>query len=142
MQTRLASLAMIGLATAGTLAGCAAATGPADASGTSPVIDAGGTADLADGDYSANGPYFAPSGQESVDVTLTLASGVVTALAVHGNATDPEAKQYEAKFVSGVNALVVGKPIASLDVTNVAGSSLTSSGFDAAIADIIEQAQS
>ena len=139
MHPRLASLAMLGLATAGTLAGCSA-TGHSGTGGT-PVIDAGSAADLADGQYSANGPYFAPSGQESVDVTLTLKDGVVTALSVHGNATDPEAKQYEAKFTSGVDALVVGKPIASLDVTNVAGSSLTSSGFDAAIADIIDQAQ-
>ena len=138
MNVRLASVAMLGLATAGALGGCAAG-GPA--AGRTPVIDAGGAADLADGDYSANGPYFAPSGQESVDVALTLAGGVVTALDVRGNATDPEARQYEAKFVSGVDALVIGKPIASLDVTNVAGSSLTSSGFDAAIADIIDQAQ-
>jgi len=139
MNPRLASLAMLGLAATGTLAGCSA-PGQSGTDGT-PVIDAGSAADLADGDYSANGPYFAPSGQESVDVSLTLKDGVVTALTVHGNATDPEAKQYEAKFASGVDALVIGKPIASLDVTNVAGSSLTSSGFDAAIADIIDQAQ-
>ena len=130
----LASLAVLGAAT--TLAGCTA-TAMADEH----VIDVGGTADLADGEYSATGGYVAPSGPESVDVTLTLADGVVTELSVHGNATDPEAKQYEAKFVSGIDALVVGKPISSLDVTNVAGSSLTSSGFAAAISDIIGQAQ-
>ncbi len=141
MNARFASLAMIGFATAGTLAGCAASTPQPNSDGRPPVIDASSAATFTDGDYSANGPYFAPSGQESVDVTLTLADGAVTAISVHGNATDPEAKQYEAQFVSGVNALVIGKPIDSLDVTNVAGSSLTSSGFDAAVANIIDQAQ-
>jgi len=129
----LASLAVLGAATA--LTGCAAS-----AMADEQVIDVGGAADLADGQYSATGDYVAPSGPESVDVTLTLVDGVVTELSVKGNATDPEAKQYEAKFVSGIDALVVGKSITSLNVTNVAGSSLTSSGFAAAISDIVQQA--
>ncbi len=141
MNARLVSLAMLGIASAGTLAGCAAADAATPNGGD--VIDAtDGAASFADGDYAASGQYFAPSGQETVEVSLTLTGGTVTALTVTGDATDPTAKQYQQRFVSGIDALVVGKPIADLDVTNVAGSSLTSGGFDAAISQIITQAQS
>jgi uncharacterized protein with FMN-binding domain len=89
-----------------------------------------------DGTYSASGSYQAPSGTESVDVTITLKDDVITDVQVVGNATDPEAKQHQGEFIGGIAAEVVGKDIDQISVSRVSGSSLTSGGFNAAIAEI------
>jgi len=93
-----------------------------------------------DGTYTADGSYQAPSGRESITVTLTLASDKVTAVKIGTHATDPNARQYQAMFASGISSVVVGKDIDSLGVTRVAGSSLTSGGFRVALAAIEKQA--
>jgi hypothetical protein len=49
---------------------------------------------------------------------------------------DSTAASYEAAFEGGIQAIVVGKDIDSLNVGPVAGSSLTSVGFNRAIATI------
>ena len=88
----------------------------------------------ADGEYSAQGSYIPPSNQtEEVDVTLTLEDGVVTDLSVSTSGNNPTSKQYQREFTSGVQEQVVGKSLDELDVAKVAGSSLTSSGFNKAL---------
>lgn len=86
-----------------------------------------------DGDYSADGSYQSPGGTESVGVALTLKDGTVTKLTVTSKAKHPNSKNFQAKFISGIDAEVVGKPIDDLQVDKVAGSSLTSGGFNQAI---------
>lgn len=86
-----------------------------------------------DGEYTETGDYTTPGGQEDVTVTITLADDVVTAVEVTGSATSGNSKQYQSAFISGIAAEVVGKDIDDLDVSKVAGSSLTSSGFNAAL---------
>lgn len=88
----------------------------------------------ADGEYSASGSYIPPSNQtEEVDVTLTLENNVVTSLEVTPSGNNPTSKQYQREFTSGIQEQVVGKNIDELDVHKVAGSSLTSSGFNKAL---------
>lgn len=132
---RAAVLPVIGLSVAGGLAACAApgASAPAPATESTSAPQGAGGGEFADGTYTADGDYVAPSGPESVTVTLTVADGVVTAVEVVGHATDPQAKSHQAEFIGGISAEVVGKPLAGLSVDRVAGSSLTGRGFNAAL---------
>ncbi len=131
--TRAATLSLAGLGLITVLAGCA---GDADAveSGSSGSGSSGG--DYADGTYSADGSYQSPGGQESVSVSITLDDDVVTAVTVTPHATSGNSKQYQTQFASGIAAEVVGKDIDELDVSRVAGSSLTSGGFNDALEQI------
>jgi len=124
-----------GLALVGALAGCstpATDTGtPADTgSGTGSETTSG---TYTDGTYTESADYSAPSGTETVDVTLTLADNVITDVQVTGHATDPEAKVHQGEFASGIAGVVVGKNIDDIQVDKVGGSSLTSGGFNAAV---------
>lgn len=95
----------------------------------------------ADGDYSGDGSYINPGGStSSVEVDLTLQGGIVTAVQVEPQASGASL-QYQKKFVSGVADEVVGKSIDELSVSKVAGSSLTSQGFNAAIEQIKAEAR-
>jgi uncharacterized protein with FMN-binding domain len=116
--------------------------GPADAT-TAAADDAttAATSNYADGSYSATGTYQSPAGKETIDVSVTLAGGVITAVEVTPDATNPTSKQYQTAFASGVSDVVVGKEIAGLTVDTVSGSSLTPDGFNAALAEIAADAQ-
>ena len=90
---------LAGLALTGALAGCSAAedAGTDAGAGTSDSGTSGsGTADTSavytDGTYTAEGSYQAPSGTESVDVTITLKGDVISSVEVVGNATDPQGR--------------------------------------------------
>jgi len=124
LQTKsaLAALAMISVAT---VAGCAA-----DAPAGPDTITSG---DYADGTYTESGDYQAPSGSETVEVTLTLADNVITEVEVVGDATDGQAKLHQGEFADGIADVVVGKNIDEISVDKVGGSSLTSGGFNAAV---------
>jgi uncharacterized protein with FMN-binding domain len=124
LQTKsaLAALTMISLAT---VAGCAA-----DAPAGPDTVTSG---DYADGTYTESGDYQAPSGSETVEVTLTLADNVITEVEVVGDATDGQAKLHQGEFADGIADVVVGKNIDEISVDKVGGSSLTSGGFNAAV---------
>ncbi|MBX3311675.1 MAG: hypothetical protein KF916_02080 [Microbacteriaceae bacterium] len=96
--------------------------------------------DLVDGTYTATGSYVSPGGRESVEVTVSLEDGLVVDINVTSLAKNPNSKEYQAKFISGIANQVVGKSILSLNVSKVAGSSLTSGGFNQAITQIINEA--
>ena len=120
------------------LAGCAAdASSPADA-------DEGGSDTSApayeDGTYTAEGTYSTPESVETITVTVTLESDIITAVEVTGNPSKPESKVYQGKFIGGISEEVVGKDIDEISVSRVAGSSLTSGGFNAAIETIKDDA--
>jgi uncharacterized protein with FMN-binding domain len=126
-KTALAALAVLSLST---VAGCAA-TAP-DETGSGPVT----AGDYADGSYTESGDYTAPSGPESVEVTVTLADNIISEVEVVGEATDAQAKLHQGQFIDGIDELVVGKNIDEISVDKVGGSSLTSGGFNDAIAAI------
>lgn len=158
IRLRAATAAFASLATLGVLAGCAADDGAAtdsdaaDDAGTSAESDDtatgsgddSGTDDSAsgyvDGTYEATGTYTSPGGTESIDVSLTLEDGIVTAVEVTSNAENPNSVRYQTAFISGIEAEVVGVAIDDLDVDRVSGSSLTSGGFDDAVAQIQDEA--
>jgi hypothetical protein len=105
----------------------------------SAVGGAGGS--YADGSYTADGSYVAPSGQESITVDLTLEGGTVTDVTVTPHATSGTRQgEFQKQFADNIASEVVGKDIDQLDVSRVAGSSLTSGGFNAALDEIKHEA--
>ena len=86
-----------------------------------------------DGTYTEKGRYASPGGGESIDVTVTIADDTITSASVTPNATSEQAKQYQGTFVSGYKSLVVGKDVDEVSLSRVAGSSLTSTGFNNAL---------
>ncbi|MCQ1999178.1 FMN-binding protein [Arthrobacter zhaoxinii] len=119
------------------------ASSSAEPSAASSPDAAAGSGSYADGEYSGTGSYIPPSGtSEDVDVTLQLENGVVTELDVETSQKNPTSKQYQREFTSGVKEQVVGKSLDELDVDKVAGSSLTSQGFNRALDAIRSEATS
>jgi uncharacterized protein with FMN-binding domain len=109
----------------------AASDSPSESASASADGAPGGT--YADGTYTATGSYVSPGGQESIEVTLTLTSDVVSAVEVVSNADNPNSVRYQGEFVDGIADVVVGVPLDDLEVDKVAGSSLTSGGFNEAV---------
>lgn len=135
-----AAAALAGLAVIGGLAGCSAPAGQATDDGadgtTESAPEAAPGIEYTDGEYTATGDYTSPGGEETVTVTLTLADSVVTDLAVTGSGSTPNAKRFQGEFIDNISDVVVGQRIDELNVSKVAGSSLTSGGFNAAIDEI------
>lgn len=128
----LAAFAALSLAT--TLAGCTAAADNTSTGGNDTSDGATSTSgDYTDGTYTESGSYQAPSGEETVEVTVTLADNKITDVKVVGEATDPQAKRHQGEFSDGIAGEVVGKNIDEIKVDKVGGSSLTSGGFNEAI---------
>jgi uncharacterized protein with FMN-binding domain len=144
-----------GLSLAGTVAGCAPSaaqntpagpgsspetSGAASPSGTSSSLASSGSL-YQDGTYSADGNYVSPNGTETVGVELTLASGKVTAVNITQHPSNPNTRKFQGEFAGGIAAQIVGKNIDELNVSKVAGSSLTSGGFNQAVEEIKAEAQ-
>ena len=140
-------VALVGVAGTLALAGCStAATGATDAASTGASSSgspsgastgaAAGAATYKDGTYTASGSYQTPETVEKIEVTITLADDVVTAVEVKGDPQASETERYQSEFIGGINGEVVGKNIDELSVDRVAGSSLTSGGFNKALDEI------
>lgn len=133
-----------GLSLAGTVAGCAPSPGSAPAA-TAPSTGASapgaGGAEYKDGTYSADGTYVSPNGTETVGVQLTLAAGTVTDVQITQHPSNPNTRKFQGEFAGGIAAQVVGKDIDELNVSKVAGSSLTSGGFNKALEQIKSEAK-
>ncbi|MDX2375842.1 hypothetical protein M4I32_03400 [Microbacterium sp. LRZ72] len=121
--------ALVGVAGTVVLAGCASDGGSAAAAGP-----------YTDGTYSATGSYVTPETVETIEVTLTLEGDAVTAVEVVGDPQTAESEQYQSRFIGGISDEVVGRGLDEIDVDRVAGSSLTSGGFDEALASIRAEA--
>lgn len=142
-----------GLSLVGTVAGCAPSgsgnTPPATSgggAGTSAAAPSGGASSggssaYKDGTYSADGTYVSPNGTETVGVELTLAGGAVTDVNITQHPSNPNTRKFQGEFASGIAAQVVGRNIDDLNVSKVAGSSLTSGGFNKALEQIKSEAQ-
>lgn len=130
------------------LAGCAATetsgSGTSGSSGDGSSTDnsaASGEATYADGSYTAEGSYSPQPGTvETISVTLTLESDVVTAVEVTGDPQAAESQRYQSEFIGGIADVVVGQDIDDLSVSKVGGSSLTSGGFNEALEQIKTEA--
>lgn len=92
-----------------------------------------GSGTYADGTYTAEGSYATPESVETITVTVTLEDDIVTDVEVTGDPQKRESQQYQGQFIGGIADVVVGEDIDDLQVSRVAGSSLTSGGFNKAI---------
>ncbi|HEY5880015.1 MAG TPA: FMN-binding protein, partial [Nakamurella sp.] len=119
----------------------AAATSAATTEAATSEAAAVSTSTYTDGTYTATGTYTSPGGTEEVTVTLTIADDVITAATAEGGATRPPSSQYQGEFVDNFAALIIGKDIDEVSLDKVAGSSLTSGGFNAAVETIKSDAQ-
>ena len=146
LRTKYAVGAFAGLSIITALAGCSSAAGTTDtsdsSSGSSSSDGAAANTDASytDGSYTATGDYQSPNGAETIGVELTLKDDIVTEVTITPNASNPNTVRYQGEFKDGIAAEVVGKDIDTLNVTKVAGSSLTSTGFNAAVETIKKDA--
>lgn len=139
-------IALAALAVVVPLAGCSAPASSGAAGTDAGSTDSGSsntgtdaavtTGDYTDGEYTETGSYQSPNGAETIEVTLSLADNVVTDVTVVGNGDNPNTKRYQGEFIDGIAEVVVGRNIDEIAVDKVAGSSLTSGGFDDALAKI------
>lgn len=95
-----------------------------------------------DGVYTATGSYLSPGGEESVGVEITLKNDVITSATVSPHAASSTSTQYQGEFVANFKPLVIGKDISEVRLSRVAGSSLTSGGFNEALEQIKSEAKS
>ncbi len=129
ITARLVAATAAGFVGAVALAGCSPSpTGGADAGSS--------TAEYVDGTYAAEGSYSTPESVETISVTVSLEGGVITSVEVEGDPQKAESAQYQAQFIGGISDEVVGRSIDEISVSRVAGSSLTSGGFNKAIEQI------
>jgi uncharacterized protein with FMN-binding domain len=147
--TARVATALVGIAGAVVLAGCAPAATTGQNGGTGDTGDgstgstgssAGGGGTYADGTYTAEGSYQTPETVEQISVTVTLENDVITAVEVVGDPQKSESEEYQGEFIGGISDVVVGKDIDEISVSRVAGSSLTSGGFNQAIETIKAEA--
>lgn len=127
----------------GTLAGCASAAeigSAAPAAVDTAPQQATVEASYRDGSYRADGAYQSPAGGESIIVVLELQNDRVTNVEIGLYPTSATSSTYQSQFALGIDELVFGEDIDALDATVVAGSSLTSTGFRAALATIKAEA--
>lgn len=144
LSAKIALSTFAALTLAGSLAACSS---PTATENTGIDTDSGNASNLGtsetpynDGTYEATGEYQSPNGTESLDVTITLESDIITAVEVVGHGDNPDSKRYQGEFIGGIADVVVGQDIDELSVDRVAGSSLSSSGFKAALQNIKTQA--
>ncbi|MCI1218249.1 MAG: FMN-binding protein [Bifidobacterium crudilactis] len=157
-SVRAASLAAVGLVAAGTLlAGCGEpsavpmndeyagsgdessastdASSPDSSSGESENPSASGKTDTGtykDGTYAIKGEY-GPVGEDTIDVTLTVAAGKVSDVQVVGHPFTTISKNHQNAFIKAIPGVVEGKALKDLKVDKVAGASWTSEAFNKAL---------
>lgn len=95
-----------------------------------------GSGEYLDGTYQATGSYVTPGGVEEIGVTVTLEGGIITSASLDQRAEAADSKQYQQAFASGFREIVVGESIDDVEISRVAGSSLTSTGFYDALDEI------
>ena len=118
-----------------------AETKPAPDASTEKPSSAPQTVAYHNGTYSATGRYSTPGGIESIGLEITLTDDTVTATTLTQNPSNRDSRQYQAAFASGYKELIIGKKLDDISLSRVSGSSLTSQGFENALADIANQAK-
>ncbi len=93
------------------------------------------------GTYTATGRYSSPGGTESVTVSVTVnTDGEISNTSTTSGADNPTSRQYQSEFINNYKDLVIGKKIDEVELSRVAGSSLTSGGFNEALEQIKQDA--
>ncbi len=91
------------------------------------------------GTYSATKSYRTPNGTYQMNVSVTVNNDVVTASTLSFD-SDGSHDGYSKRFSSGYQSQVIGKALGNINLTRVGGASLTTTAFNAAIANIVSQA--
>jgi uncharacterized protein with FMN-binding domain len=136
-DSKTAVALVAGLTLVGALAGCSTAaesvtepdSGTGSEGSTDNGTDSGGT-------DSGTGTGAGSYGTETLDVTITLQDDAITAVEVVGHGGSPNTVRFQGEFAGGIAAAVVGKRIDEISVSKIAGSSLASGGFNAAVEQI------
>jgi uncharacterized protein with FMN-binding domain len=92
-----------------------------------------------DGSYEVDGQTDS-SGDDTIDVKVTVANGDVTDVTVTGHPTSDLSVKHQNAFIQAIPGVVVGKPLKGLKVDKVAGASWTSEAFNTALNSIREDA--
>jgi uncharacterized protein with FMN-binding domain len=95
-----------------------------------------------DGTYSAASDYFVPPGNENIEVTVTLASQVITDISVKNSENDRQSADFQDEFTAGYKSKVVGQKLRGFKLSSVAGASDTTRAFNDALDQIASKAQS
>ena len=111
---------------------------PSTSANTSNTTSVGG---YKDGTYSASASYSVPHGINSIGVSMTVKNGTITALKTSHDYGDRESGIYVDSFDSRIQSLVVGKPLGDTSLSRVGGASLTTFGFEDALATITNEAR-
>ena len=100
--------------------------------------------DYENGTYTADVTYRLPNGgSHDMNVSLTIADDAVTdVVVVFDGDTSGGSTDNQERFVNAMKPLVVGTQLDSISLSRTGGSSLTTGGFNDALAEIKDQARS
>lgn len=94
------------------------------------------------GTYDATSSYYIPGGQNSLAVTLTISGDKVTAVKTSSTVDSYESQRYVDRFNANISSAVVGTSLSdAMSQSRVGGASLTTSAFDDAITQIMNNAK-
>ena len=124
-------------------AGQSSAVSSGSASGSTPAAttSSSNASGYKNGTFSATADYHVPDGSETIEVSLTIKSGIVMNASVQNSEYDPTSAQYQESFVSVYKSSVVGQKIRNLQLSVIGGASDTTQGFNDALSQITSKAQ-
>ncbi len=109
---------------------------------TTSTIPSHSTSIYKNGNYTAWGSFDTPDGTEQIGVTVQLSNNNITSVSVDDSSIySGTSFAYTERFISGLNLVVVGKNIDTVNVGRISGASLTPIGFNAALDAIKSQAK-
>lgn len=108
---------------------------------TTPAVTTPSTPTYKDGTYKSTVSYRVPHGTNTLNATITLKDGVVTAVATTSSYSDGESAAYISSFENSVTKAVVGKKITSSFSYRIGGASLTGGAFISAVNSVISKSQ-
>lgn len=109
-----------------------------------PAIEAEATIDepvaVAAATFTGSGSYLTPArSKHELDVTLTVEKGIVTAANIVYDNGAGFSNGHQERFDNAYKAQVIGKPLGDISLSRVGGASLTTEGFNQAVAAIKAQ---
>lgn len=120
----------------------AVTTSQTSSSSSSTANSSTATANYNDGTYSATQTYSVPHGDSnSIRVTITISSGIITAATTDDSYADHESGEYIDSFKNSLSAVIVGQNLDSTPQSRIGGASLTTQAFYDALETIAEQAK-
>lgn len=118
------------------------ATDPVAATSTDTGTANSATSGYKDGAYSATATYAVPKGfSNDITVNITVKDGVISSVSSDHDYTDRESGMYVDAFDSRLSSLIIGKALDVASQIRVGGASLTTYGFNDALAAIASQAK-